>query len=195
MNTLIIYTHPNKKSLSNSFLEKTIEGLKDNSNNKAIKVLDLYAENFDPLLVFNDEKRRRDMHVDPELEEYREQLLWANQIVLIYPIWWGRPPAMLMGYIDQLFASNFAYKDNGGLMPEGLLKGRSVVCISTMKGPTNYPLFFLNNAHKTLMKRGLFNFVGIKKIKFFEFGNMESSKGKHDDKLNKVYRYFKEISI
>lgn len=195
MNTLIIYTHPNKKSLSNSFLEKTIEGLEANSRSDEIKVLDLYADNFDPLLIFNDEKRRRDMHVDPNLELYREQLLWANQIVLIYPIWWGRPPAMLMGYIDQMFASNFAYKDKGGLMPEGLLKGRSVVCISTMKGPTNYPLFFLNNAHKTLMKRGLFNFVGIKKVKFFEFGNMESPKGKHEDKLNKVYRYFKEISI
>lgn len=195
MNTLIIYTHPNRKSLSSSFLEKTVEGLKENKGNKEIKVLDLYAENFNPLLVFNDEKRRRDMHTDPVLEEYRQQLLWATQIVLIYPIWWGRPPAMLMGYIDQMFASNFAYKDNGGLMPEGLLRGRSVVCISTMKGPANYPLFFLNNAHKALMKRGLFNFVGIKKVKFFEFGNMESPKGKQEDKLNKVYRYFKEQMV
>lgn len=195
MNTLIIYTHPNRKSLSSSFLEKTVEGLKENKGKKEIKVLDLYAENFNPLLVFNDEKRRRDMHTDPVLEEYRQQLLWATQIVLIYPIWWGRPPAMLMGYIDQMFASNFAYKDNGGLMPEGLLRGRSVVCISTMKGPANYPLFFLNNAHKALMKRGLFNFIGIKKVKFFEFGNMESPKGKQEDKLNKVYRYFKEQMV
>jgi NAD(P)H dehydrogenase (quinone) len=100
---------------------------------------------------------------------------------------------MLMGYIDQLFASNFAYKDTQELFPKGLLAGKSVVCVSTMKGPTHYPLLWLNNAHKILMKRALFNFVGIKKVKFFEFGNMESQMGNQLKKLEKVYNYFKKL--
>ncbi|MED4531555.1 NAD(P)H-dependent oxidoreductase [Metabacillus fastidiosus] len=193
MKTLIIYTHPNHNSLVYSFLEKVIEGSKENPNIKEMQILDLYEEGFNPLLVFNKEKRRRDMYRDPNLEKYREQIMWADKIVFIYPIWWGRPPAMLMGYIDQMFASNFAYKDKGGLLPEGLLKGKSVVCVSTMKGPANYPLLYLNNAHKILMKRALFSYVGIKKVKFFEFGNMESPKGKQTEKLNKVYRYFQKV--
>ncbi|MEC2078396.1 NAD(P)H-dependent oxidoreductase [Metabacillus fastidiosus] len=193
MKTLIIYTHPNHNSLVYSFLEKVIEGSKENPNIKEIQILDLYEEGFNPLLVFNKEKRRRDMYRDPNLEKYREQIMWADKIVFIYPIWWGRPPAMLMGYIDQMFASNFAYKDKSGLLPEGLLKGKSVVCVSTMKGPANYPLLYLNNAHKILMKRALFSYVGIKKVKFFEFGNMESPKGKQTEKLNKVYRYFQKV--
>ena len=101
---------------------------------------------------------------------------------------------MLLGYIDQLFAANFAYRDTKGLFPEGLLKGKSVVCVSTMKGPTNYPFLWLNNAHKILMKRALFKFVGMKKVKFFEFGNMESKKGKQQQKLNKVYQYFRKVA-
>ncbi|MNE57412.1 FMN-dependent NADH-azoreductase 1 [compost metagenome] len=133
------------------------------------------------------------MHIDPDLAKYREQLLWADKIALVYPIWWGRPPAMLMGYIDQLFSSGFAYKDTGKILPEGLLKGKSVVCISSMKGPTHYPLLWLNNAHKVLMRKALFGYVGIKKVKFFEFGNMESLKGRHQEKLNKVYRYFRTV--
>ena len=100
---------------------------------------------------------------------------------------------MLMGYIDQLFSSNFAYKDNGKLLPEGLLKGKSVVCISTMKGPARYPLIWLNNAHKMLMKRALFQYVGIKKVKFFEFGNMESPSGRQKQKLERIYAYFKKL--
>lgn len=193
MNLLVIYTHPNHKSLCYSFLQKVLKGSSENSNIKEVQVLDLYEEGFNPLLVFNEKKRRRDMYCDPNLEKYREQIMWSDKIVFVYPIWWGRPPAMLLGYIDQIFASNFAYKDKGGLMPEGLLKGKSVVCISTMKGPANYPLFFLHNAHKVLMKKGLCNFVGIKKVKFFEFGNMESSKGKQEQKLDKVYHYFQKI--
>lgn len=194
MKTLIIYTHPNHESLSYAFLQKTLEGIGENPNIEDVKVLDLYAEKFNPVLIFNANKRRRDMHADPALTKYREQLLWADKIVFVYPIWWGRPPAMLLGYIDQMFASGFAYRDKGGLLPEGLLKGKSVVCISTMKGPAFYPLYWLNNSHKVLMRKALFQYVGIKKVKFFEFGSMESAKGQHEKKLNKVYRYFRALT-
>ncbi|SOC08357.1 NAD(P)H dehydrogenase (quinone) [Ureibacillus xyleni] len=193
MKMLIVYTHPNHTSLNYAFLQSVLKGSSENPYITDIKVIDLYKEGFNPLLVFNEEKRRRDMHIDPNTEKYRNQLTWADKIVFVYPIWWGRPPAMLLGYIDQLFASNFAYKDKKGLLPEGLLKGKSVVCVSTMKGPTHYPLLWLNNAHKVLMKKALFNFVGIKKVKFFEFGNMESAKGKQEKKLEKVYNYFKQL--
>lgn len=193
MKMLVIFTHPNHKSLSYSFLQQVVKGAHENPAIKEIQVLDLYEEKFNPLLVFNEIKRRRNMHLDSDLEKYRKQISWADKLVFVYPIWWGRPPAMLLGYIDQLFSSNFAYKDKGGLLPEGLLKGKSVVCISTMKGPTKYPLFYLNNAPKIVMKKAVFQYVGIKKVKFFEFGFMESPKGNHDKKLNKIYRYFKHI--
>ncbi|MET3547843.1 NAD(P)H dehydrogenase (quinone) [Paenibacillus favisporus] len=194
MKVLVIYTHPNHQSLSYSFLQKVLEGSRENPAVSQIRTLDLYEEGFNPVLIFNETKRRRDMHKDPALEKYREMLLWADKIVLVYPIWWGRPPAMLLGFIDQMFASGFAYRDKGGLLPEGLLKGRSVVCISTMKGPALYPLLWLNNAHKVLMRKALFRFVGIKRVKFFEFGNMESPKGRHEAKLDRVYRYFRTVA-
>ncbi|GGH31161.1 NAD(P)H-dependent oxidoreductase [Paenibacillus segetis] len=194
MKVLIIYTHPNHQSLSYAFLQEVIRGSTENTAIEDVRVLDLYEEGFNPVLVFNDNKRRRDMHRDPDFARYREQLLWADKIVFVYPIWWGRPPAMLMGYIDQMFASGFAYKDTGKMLPEGLLKGKSAICISVMKGPTNYPLLWLNNAHKVLMRKALLNYVGIKKVKFFEFGMMESPKGKHKEKLNKIYRYFQTVA-
>lgn len=193
MNMLVVYTHPNHKSLSYAFLQEVLRGGRENEHISEIKILDLYEEGFNPVLVFNENKRRRDMHADPDLAKYREQLTWADKIVFVYPIWWGRPPAMLMGYIDQMFASGFAYKDNGKMLPEGLLKGKSVVCISSMKGPTLYPLYWLNNSHKVLMRKALFNYVGIKKVKFFEFGNMESPRGKHKEKLSKINRYFTTV--
>lgn len=194
MNVLVIYTHPNHRSLSYAFLQKVIEGSRENAHIKEVQVLDLYEEGFDPVLIFNENKRRRDMHVDPKLEKYRQQILWADKMVFVYPIWWGRPPAMLLGYIDQMFASNFAYRDLGKLLPEGLLKGKSAVCISSMKGPAFYPLYWLGNAHKILMRKALLQYVGIRKVKFFEFGSMESPKGRHGLKLNRVQRYFSAIT-
>lgn len=65
------------------------------------------------------------MHSDPDFARNREQLIWADIIVFVYPNWWGRPPAMLMGYIDQMFFFGVAYKETGKMLPEGLLKGQS----------------------------------------------------------------------
>ncbi len=193
MNTLIVFTHPNHQSLNYAFLEHTLKGISDNKSINKVKVIDLYKEDFNPVLFFDANKKRSDMHVDPEFAAYREQILWADKLVFIYPIWWGRPPAMLLGYIDQLFSTNFAYQNKGAYSHEGLLKGKSVVCISTMKGPKNYPLFFLNNSHKALMKKALFNYVGMKKVRFFEFGSVEKSREKQKPKLEKIYNYFKAL--
>lgn len=191
MNLLVVFTHPNQKSLNGAFLNRVVNGSKENSSIKDIQVLDLYEEKFNPILFFDEKIKRRHMYKSPYFSKYREQLLWADKIVFIYPIWWGRPPAMLLGYFDQVFSANFAYKDTGKYTADGLLKGKSVICISTMKGPRIYQALFLKNVHRNLMKKAVFRFVGMKKVKFFEFGSMEATG--QAKKLDKIYHYFREM--
>ncbi|MBI9101110.1 MAG: NAD(P)H-dependent oxidoreductase [Spirochaetales bacterium] len=194
MHILIVFSHPNRESLNGAFLDKAIEGLKLNPEKVEVEVLDLYSDYFDPRLTFNEEKKRRDMYRDPAMEKYRQQILNADRIIFIYPIWWGRPPAILLGYFDQLLSSGFAYKNiPGKIMPEGLLKKKRVVCISTMKGPTGYPLLLLRNAHKVLMRKAIFNFVGIRDVRFFEFGGMEKKNGKQAEYLKRIKRYMLKL--
>jgi len=195
MNVLVVFSHPERNSLNGEFLNKTLEGLKLNSAVAEVRVLDLYAEGFEPRLDFSEHKKRRDMHKDPEFDKYRKQLSDADVLVFIYPIWWGRPPAMVSGYIDQLFASDFAYRQiPGRLMPEGLFKGKRVICISTMKGPGGYPLLMHRNAHRILMKRAVFGFVGIKKVRFFEFGGMEKTGGKQKVYLGRIKNFMAQLA-
>ncbi|WP_400244330.1 NAD(P)H-dependent oxidoreductase [Niallia sp. JL1B1071] len=192
MNLLIVFTHPNQKSLNGAFLKKVVNGSQENSSIKDIQVLNLYEEKFNPILLFNETIKRRHLYKSPNFSKYRDQLLWADKIVFIYPIWWGRPPAMLLGYFDQVFSANFAYKDTGRYTAKGLLKGKSVICISTMKGPRIYQALFLQNVHRNLMKKAVFRFVGMKKVKFFEFGSMEA-RGQAKN-LDKIYRYFRDLN-
>lgn len=193
MNALLVYAHPNHASLNYAFLQAVKEGIKYNPAISEIDTIDLYAEDFDPILVFHEKKRRRDMHTDPNFEMYREKIKRADLLVFIYPIFWGRPPAMLLGFIDQNFSANFAYRHEG-LLPEGLLKGKQAVCVSTMKGPVLYSRFYLGNAHKILMKRALFRFVGIRKVKIYEFGGMEKKNGKQKKYLRHVEAYFRKLA-
>jgi NAD(P)H dehydrogenase (quinone) len=68
---------------------------------------------------------------------------------------------------------------------------KSMICITyTANYTTNYTLLTLGNVHKILMKKTVFQFVGIRKVKFFEFGSMESKKGNQGKKLAKVQKYF-----
>lgn len=188
MHTLIVYCHPNHKSYCHAMLQSVKSGL--DKKKASYDVIDLYEEMFDPVLIYNEDERRRDMHKHPALEKYRELIKKADKLVFIYPIFWSRPPAMLLGFIDRLFGSNFAYRDNGSWFPEKLLKGKQAVCISSMKGPNHYIRLLYNNAHQNLMKKALFDFVGIGPVKFFEFGNIET-KGPHTEKyLQKLESYF-----
>jgi len=116
MNVLIIYTHPHHNSLNGAFFKEILKGSEENPNVQEVRIIDLYQDKFDPVLIFNEEKKRRDMHKDPEIQEYQEKIKWADNIVFVYPIWWGRPPAMLLGFIDRMFAANFAYRQTGGLL-------------------------------------------------------------------------------
>jgi NAD(P)H dehydrogenase (quinone) len=57
--------------------------------------------NFDPVLRRGERKGRPARDVDQE---------WAllgkvDVYVLVYPIWFGAPPAMLRGYIDRVFGA------------------------------------------------------------------------------------------
>lgn len=194
MKTLIIFTNPKRESLNGAFLDAVLKGLSKHHTQEDIQLLDLYQDDFNPILTYNNEKRRRDMHKDPDLAKYREQLLWAERLVFIYPIWWGRPPAMLLGYFDQMMASNFAYRDRPGkIYPEGLLKHKEAICISTMKGPTAYPFLTLGDSHKKLMKNAVLNYVGVKRVKIFEFGSMEAPNGKQQQKLQHIEGYFSDL--
>jgi len=189
MNATVVFSHPEPTSLNGAFLDAVVSGLRSNSSVDAVDVIDLYAEGFDPVLRFGKDRPRRDLHKDAALERHREAIAKADLLAFVYPIWWARPPAMLLGFLDRIMAKDFAYRYRGGL-PEGLLGGKSAVCVSTMKGPTGYPFLLLGNAHKNLMRRALFGFVGIKKTKFFEMGGMEIPGGKQERNLARVKKWF-----
>ncbi len=74
MNILIIYAHPNHQSFNGAILRQ----VKNHLNSKhQVRILDLYAEKFDPLLHFDEDHLRRDLDKDPEMEKYRQLISWA----------------------------------------------------------------------------------------------------------------------
>ena len=195
MNALVVYTHPTRDSLNGAILEQVVRGLKENPGISDYRISDLYAEGFDPILRFGNGRRRRDMAADPEFASRREDLEWADVLVFIYPIWWGRPPAMLLGFFDQVMARDFAYRYTGRFdRPEGLLKGKKALCIYTTRAPRFYNRIFLRNSHQVNMRRAVLRFIGLSKVSFLEFGSMESRNERRVKALERTRRRVRRLA-
>ena len=181
MNILIIYAHPNCKSFNNAILKQVESSI---PSTHRIKTIDLYKENFDPVLKFDEENKRRDLAKSPETCEYRDMIKEADKLIFIFPIWWSGMPAILKGFIDRVFVSGFAYSYKKiGL--EGHLKGKSARIITTMDAPA-IVLPFCNDYGKVL-KNQILKPCGITPAKLTSLATVESSsQEKRESLLKKI---------
>ncbi|PEM38870.1 NAD(P)H-dependent oxidoreductase [Bacillus pseudomycoides] len=173
MNVLIIYAHPNPSSFNAAILENVQKGLQ--KTNHFVTLLDLYKEQFNPVLIFNEDKRRRDLAYEEETEKYRRLIKETDFFIFIYLIWWWGMPAILKGFIDRVFVTGFSYKYEGAL-PKGLLIGKKAWVINTLDSPLWYVALLYRSADWVIMKKGILRFCGIRQIKRSVFQSVKTSK-------------------
>lgn len=172
MHYLVIYTHPKNESLNASIRDSVLAHLA--GKNSPVKVIDLYADAYDPVLRPDTRKSLSRTPPTPRTEEYRQLLREAHTIICIHPTWWGRPPAIFLGFCDQVFGAGFAYeKSRNTPLPKPLLRGKHAYVITTLGGPPIVSRLFSGDAHRILLKRLLFAFCGIHPAQFLEVYSAE----------------------
>ncbi len=132
MKHLIIYTHPNPASFNHAIKETLARVLKEKGHE--VRVRDLYALGFDPVLKASDFETFLAGKVPVDIAVEQEHIRWAEQLTFLYPIWWGRMPSIAGGYIDRVLSKGFAY-DYTVTGPVGLIKNKKVFIINTMGAP------------------------------------------------------------
>ncbi|MEC1456620.1 NAD(P)H-dependent oxidoreductase [Bacillus haynesii] len=186
MQTAVIYAHPNPNSFNGAILNQVIKALEDGKH--SYDVIDLYKDRFDPILLFDEKKRRSDMKHDPETAEYRRIVKNADHLIFIYPLWWGGMPAMMKGFIDRVFAAGEAYTYQGKL-PKGLLKARTASVYYTADAPSWYLRFWRRDADWVTVKDVMLKFCGVRRVRRLLFaGVKDSSEEKRTQWLDRVYR-------
>ncbi|MFZ4456074.1 MAG: NAD(P)H-dependent oxidoreductase [Bacteroidales bacterium] len=173
MKHLIIYCHPNKNSFCHDILDRFVVELKNVDAD--VKVRDLYALDFNPILTKNDLKLMEGGMVAPDVAEEQNLIHWADIVTFIYPIWWTGMPALLKGYIDRTFCYDFAFCPNGdGLI--GMLSSKKVNIINTMRASED--LYRGNGMIFSMQKtidEGVFEFCGMKVMKHLYFCTVPTS--------------------
>jgi len=162
--TLVVIAHPNPNSFNQAIKARLVAELE--AQNHQVRVRDLYASGFDPVLSLEELQRydSQEGDVPAEVKAEQDEILWADHLIFIYPTWWWSMPAMMKGYVDRVFVPGFAFSvDDQGI--RGLLEGKKVWIIQTTGSDQAYiEENGLGKMIKTPIEIGLFNFCGIEVV-------------------------------
>jgi len=107
VNTLVLHCHPDPESFTATIRDRVVAAL--GSARHDVRVTDLYADDFDPVLSADEHRDHLQPGADPTVERHVADLAWAEQLVLVYPTWWSGQPAMLKGWIDRVWVCGVAW--------------------------------------------------------------------------------------
>ncbi|MDP3669717.1 MAG: NAD(P)H-dependent oxidoreductase [Telluria sp.] len=114
------------------------------------------------------------------LAQAQQDILWAQHIVLFFPLWLGDMPAVLKGFLEQVARPGFAFDPEKTNNPftEKALAGRSARVVVTMGMPALvYRWYFRAHSVKSL-ERNILGFVGIAPVDetlIGQTGNMDEA--------------------
>jgi len=155
MKVLLVFAHPEPRSLNGALRDVAIAQLEAQGNE--VRVSDLYAEGWkseidrvdfgslapDERLKLADASAKAFAAgaLTDDVNAEIEKLLWADMLILQFPLWWFAMPAILKGWVDRVYANGFAYgvgeqseRRWGDRYGEGKLAGKRAMLIVTTGG-------------------------------------------------------------
>lgn len=147
MNVLIVHAHPEPNSFSAALRDQAVATL--TAQGHQVQVSDLYAMNWNPVASADDFSARENpdylvyaleqrlgvkkQTLSADIQQELDKLLWADLLILNFPIFWFSAPAMLKGWIDRVLVSGVCY---GGkrFYDQGGLSGKKALVTVTLGG-------------------------------------------------------------
>lgn len=143
MNILIVYAHPEPRSMSGAMKDCAVETLV--ALGHTVVVSDLYAMQFNPVASRSDMQQPADeLYFQLQIEQAaalrentfssdisieQEKVRQSELLIFQFPLWWYSVPAIMKGWIDRVLSYGFAY--GGGAS----LQGRRALLSLTTGGP------------------------------------------------------------
>lgn len=165
MKLLVILAHPDPQSLNAAIARAVCEALLLAGHD--VIYHDLCAEGFVPLMEAGE--AARDATLPEHIADHVRELTEADGIVVVHPNWWGKPPAVLCGWVDRVFRAGSAYEfvegDGGEGVPRGLLKARTAVVINTSNTPPEREADVFGDPLERFWKDCVFGLCGVEDVR------------------------------
>lgn len=105
---LVVLAHPDPQS----YCAEIAHCWQDRArrHHQSCDIRDLYKDGFDPVLKAHEQPGKPGYTPLPEVVAERERLEKLDVLTLIYPVWFGTPPAMLKGYLERVIGSGIVFE-------------------------------------------------------------------------------------
>lgn len=123
------------------------------------------------------------------LVQPRDDMRWAEHWVFLFPLWHGTMPALLKGFLEQIFRPGFAMEYRERQFPRRLLAGRSARIIVTMGMPVMLYRWYFGAFGVRGFERSILRFAGIKPIRESFYGLTFSNEDKRARWIEDMRRY------
>jgi len=108
LKVLYLYCHPLPESFHAAIRVEALAGLRQAGHQ--VDLMDLYAENFNPVLSEEGRRHYHDEGINQAgLEPLIARLQAADALVIQFPTWCFGLPAMLKGFFDRVFMPGVAF--------------------------------------------------------------------------------------
>jgi NAD(P)H dehydrogenase (quinone) len=151
LNILIVYTHQDPTSFTAAMKNIALEELSGQGHN--VVMSDLYGQGFNAVAQkwdfvttsgghFNymlEQKHAANLNMafSPDITAEMDKLKAADLLLIITPLWWLGPPALLKGWFDRVLAMGFAW-DSARIFENGLMRGKQAMLITSAGGPADF---------------------------------------------------------
>lgn len=156
MTALVVYCHPTEGSFTAAVRDVVLEEL--NRAGVEAKVIDLYAETFEPVLSPGEWQGYLDCpgNVEP-VAEHVAMVRAADTLIFVYPTWWYAQPARLKGWLDRVLLPDVAFtmpKAEGEGIGPGLTHIRRLGVFTTC-GASWWITRFVGSPGRRILTRGV----------------------------------------
>ncbi len=175
MNISVILGHPTPGSFNHAIAAAAAGTLK--AAGHTVLFHDLYAEQFDPLMTSAEVPTGAVM---PEaIRRHADEICAADGIVIVHPNWWCQPPAILKGWIDRVLRPGMAYRfvpdGKGGGKPQGLLKAKTALVITTANNPQDKEVELYGDPLEVFWKKCVFGICSVPTVERLIFAPVIAS--------------------
>lgn len=126
---LVVLGHPAERSFNRSVADAYCRTVEKCGQTAILR--DLYAMGFDPLLKADERPGTPDFVPAPDVRHELDLIRGCAVITLIYPLWFGMPPAIIKGYVDRVLGAGVLASDLKQGSPHHLLHGKRLAIFSS----------------------------------------------------------------
>lgn len=111
----------------------------------------------------------------PDMARAQEAIRRADHLLIVYPLWLGTMPALLKGFLEQVFRPGFAFEITAKGSVRTLLKGRSARVVITMGTPGFWYRLVMGAHSLKSLEGNILKLAGIRPVRDTVFGLADSA--------------------